>query len=132
MKQQPTVPELAILKALWQQQPLAAKDIHDKVEDELAWSYSSTRKTLDRMLEKELVDTISIGNKKNYCAKVEKVNVLAGYVQDMAKRIFELDGPIPVAMFSESRLMNKDEIDDLENLLDSFSQDDVDNKNSKK
>jgi len=36
----PSVTELALLKALWKQQPLSAREIHDAVADELAWSFS--------------------------------------------------------------------------------------------
>ena len=30
---------------------------------------------------------------------------LASFAQDFAKRIFELDGPLPVAMFADSKLV---------------------------
>ena len=51
----PSISELSLLKALWRQQPLSAREIHDAVEAELGWSYSSTRKTLERMLDKGMV-----------------------------------------------------------------------------
>lgn len=114
---QPTAPELAILKALWHQQPSSARDIHESVIANLEWSFSSTRKTLERMVGKETLEVVVQGNTKAYQARVKKVTVLASYVQDLAERVFELDGPLPVAMFSDSRLIDKDEIDDLEKLL---------------
>ena len=119
--QQPTAPELVILKALWNQQILSARNIHEIVVTHLEWSYSSTRKTLDRMIEKGFVEAVLEGNKKNYRARVKKVSVLASYAQDLAKRVFELDGPLPVAMFSDSRLIDDEEIDDLEKLLDELA-----------
>ena len=33
----PSVSELTLLKALWKQQPLSAREIHDAAADELAW-----------------------------------------------------------------------------------------------
>ena len=48
----PSITELTVLKALWKQQPLSAREIHQHIEDELGWSFSSTRKTLERMLDK--------------------------------------------------------------------------------
>lgn len=120
--QQPTVPELVILKILWDHDSLSAKSIHEAAVIHLAWSYSSTRKTLDRMIEKGLVDSVSKESKKSYRAKVVKVTVLAGYVQDLAKRVFELDGPLPVAMFSDSHLIDENEIDDLEKILNELSE----------
>lgn len=122
--QQPTAPELVILKALWNKQVLSARNIHEIVVTRLEWSYSSTRKTLDRMIKKGFVEAIPEGNKKSYRAKVEKVSILASYAQDLAKRVFELDGPLPVAMFSDSRLIDDEEIDDLEKLLDELAKGD--------
>lgn len=120
----PTAPELLILKALWSQSPLSAREIHDIVLPELDWSYSSTRKTLDRMLEKGFIDVLSEGNKNTYHVKVDKVATLAKFVQDLAQRVFELDGPLPVAMFTDSRLIEDHEIDDLEKLLNDLAKKD--------
>ena len=36
----PSISELSVLKALWKQQPLSAREIHDQVEPELGWSLS--------------------------------------------------------------------------------------------
>jgi BlaI family transcriptional regulator, penicillinase repressor len=112
-----TAPELEILKLLWKQQPRTARDLHDNVVAKLQWSYSSTRKTLERMGEKKLVIIEAQGNKKIYSAKVEKMTTLAIIAKDIAKRIFELDGPLPVAMFADSDLIEDEEIDELERLL---------------
>ncbi len=118
---QPTAPELEILKLLWHKQPRTARELHDEIEAILDWSYSSTRKTLERMGDKGFVEIESQGNKKIYTAKLEKVSTLAAFAQDFAKRVFELDTPLPVAMFSDSRLVNDDEIADLEKLLEKLA-----------
>ncbi len=119
---QPTAPELEILKQLWHSQPKTARELHDEVEDILGWSYSSTRKTLERMGDKDLVVMEFSGNKKIYFAQVDKVKTLAAFAQDFAKRVFEIDGPLPVAMFTDSRLIDDDEIADLEKLLNDLEQ----------
>jgi len=119
---QPTAPELEILKLLWQTQPLTARELHDEIEKILAWSYSSTRKTLERMGEKGFVTMGVAGNKKIYYPNIDKVKTLAAFAQDFAKRIFELDGPLPVAMFTDSRLIDDSEIADLEKLLEDLQQ----------
>ncbi len=120
---QPTAPELEILKLLWQSQPRTARELHDEIEQLLGWSYSSTRKTLERMGDKGFVAMEFKGNKKIYCAQVDKVKTLAAFAQDFAKRVFELDGPLPVAMFTDSRLIDDSEIADLEKLLKDLAQD---------
>ncbi|OIQ46937.1 MAG: penicillinase repressor [Gammaproteobacteria bacterium MedPE] len=120
---QPTAPELEILKVLWQRQPRTARELHDEIEAQFHWSYSSTRKTLERMGEKGLVNITSQGNKRIYIAQVDKVKTLASFAQDFAKRVFELDGPLPVAMFTDSKLIDDGEIADLEKLLKDLSND---------
>lgn len=115
--QQPTAPELEILKLLWLKQPLTARELHDELAHVLGWGYSSTRKTLERMTEKGLVSFESQGHKNNYSARADKVSTLAAFAQDFASRIFELKGPVPVAMFAGSQLVNASEIAELELLL---------------
>ena len=115
--QQPTAPELEILKLLWQLEPQSARALHEEIVKLFDWSYSSTRKTLERMGDKGFIEIQSQGNKKIYFAKLEKVKTLATFAQDFAKRVFEIDGPLPVAMFTDSKLIDDGEIDDLEKLL---------------
>lgn len=115
--QQPTAPELEILKLLWSKQPLTAREIHDELATVLSWSYSSTRKTLERMGDKGFIACETLGNKNSYTALVDKMPTLAAFAQDFAKRVFELNEPLPVAMFASSKLVNTNEIADLEKLL---------------
>ena len=126
---QPTAPELEILKLLWHSQPQTARQLHDEVEHILGWGYSSTRKTLERMGDKGLVTMAFSGNKKIYCAQVDKVKTLAAFAQDFAKRVFEIDGPLPVAMFTDSRLIDDSEIAELEQLLQDLAQDQEETNN---
>ena len=42
---------------------------------------------------------------------------LAIIAKDLAKRVFEIDGPLPVAMFTDSHLIENEEMEELERLL---------------
>ena len=68
----PSVTELTLLKVLWKQQPLSAREIHDAAAGELGWSFSSTRKTLDRMLDKQMVALQVVHGVNVYSARLEK------------------------------------------------------------
>ncbi|CAH9049869.1 hypothetical protein PSECIP111951_00060 [Pseudoalteromonas holothuriae] len=120
----PNTTELEILKLLWRHQPRTAKEIHDAIHVKFNWSYSSTRKTLERMGEKGLLIIGEQGNKKSYSAQVDKVATLAAYAQEFAKNVFELDGPLPVNMFADSRLIEAEELSELEHLLETLSEQD--------
>ena len=113
----PSISELTVLKALWRQQPLSAREIHQQVEEELGWSYSSTRKTLERMLDKGSVRQTNVHGVQVYAAALEKVDTLAAFARDFGKRVMEIDSPLPVNMFTGSKLVDDDELAQLEQLL---------------
>lgn len=119
----PSVTELSLLKCLWKQQPLSAREIHERVEDELGWSYSSTRKTLERMLEKGMVAQQTLHGVQVYTAAREKVGTLAAFAHDFGKRVMEMDAPLPVNMFTGSKLVDQHELAELEQLLQDWPAD---------
>lgn len=117
MKPQPSASELAILKALWQQSPLSAREIHQQIAEQLDWSYSSTRKTLDRMQDKGLLQVLEVHGLKVFEAKADKVPTLAAYARDFAERVLEIKGPVPASFFAGSELLSQAELMELEALL---------------
>jgi BlaI family penicillinase repressor len=120
----PSTPELCILKALWRQAPLSAREIHAAVEDELAWSFSSTRKTVERMMEKQMVAQHVRHGVQVYEALLDKVETLAAYARDFGTRIMELDAPLPVNMFAGSKLVDASELAQLEQMLSDWPDED--------
>ena len=116
----PSITELTVLKSLWKQHPLSAREIHQQVEAELDWSYSSTRKTLERMLDKGYVCQQLVHGVQVYDAVLEKVDTLAAFAHDFGKRVMELDAPLPVNMFTGSKLVDEDELAQLEQLLNDW------------
>lgn len=119
----PSITELTLLKALWKQHPLSAREIHERVEEELAWSYSSTRKTLERMLEKGMISQHSAHGMNVYAPVLEKVETLAAFAHDFSHRVMEMNAPLPVNMFTGSKLVNQHELKELEQLLSEWPED---------
>ena len=113
----PSITELTVLKALWKHQPLSAREIHQHIEDELGWSFSSTRKTLERMLDKGSLAQHTVHGVQVYAAVLEKVGTLAAFARDFGQRVMEMDAPLPVNMFTGSKLVDDDELAQLEQLL---------------
>ncbi|NHZ41140.1 BlaI/MecI/CopY family transcriptional regulator [Massilia aquatica] len=124
----PSISELIVLKSLWRQQPLSAREIHQQVEAELGWSYSSTRKTLERMLEKGSITQSTLHGVQVYEAVLEKVGTLASFARDFGKRVMEMDAPLPVTMFTGSKLVDDLELTRLEQLLHDWPDDNGDDK----
>jgi predicted transcriptional regulator len=119
----PSPTELCVLKALWRQHPLSAREIHDAVADELAWSFSSTRKTVERMLEKGMLVQATRHGVQVYQAALEKVGTLAAFAHDFGRRVMEIDSPLPVNMFTGSRLVDARELAQLEQMLSDWPDD---------
>ncbi len=114
----PSDSELKLLRALWPVPRLSAREVHEASLPSTQWSYSATRKTLDRMEEKGLVKVETIHGMKTYAAARPKLETLAGLIKDFARSVLDTDAPMPAATFASSRLIDDDEIAALQALLD--------------
>ena len=119
----PSPTELSLLKALWREAPLSARALHERVKDELDWSYSSTRKTLERMLDKDMVAQEMAANLQVYRPLLEKVSTLAAFARDFSLRVMEMDAPLGAALFTGSKLVDAKELADLDQLLHDWPED---------
>lgn len=113
----PSVSELSLLKVLWKDQPLSARELHERAVAELDWSFSSTRKTLERMLDKHMVAQDMQHGVQVYRAQLDKVATLAAFAHDFGRRVMEIDAPLPVNMFTGSKLVDRQELAELEQML---------------
>lgn len=113
----PTKPELAILKLLWREGELSARDIHGSIEEEFGWSYSTVRTVLERMADKGLISKASVDGVNIYEAEVTKVAMLGRMIADFSKRVLELDAAPAAAFFSDSKLLSENELEELEEIL---------------
>ncbi len=121
----PSPTELSLLKAMWRQAPLNARELHARVESELGWSFSSTRKTLERMLDKGMVAQESVAGIQVYRPLLDKVDTLAAFARDFSLRVMEMEAPLSVAMFTGSKLVDQQELERLDNLLHDWPGDDA-------
>jgi len=117
MKQIPNPPELVLLKALWAHGALPVRKLHEICASDLAWSFSSTRKTLERMSDKGFVRVSKQGAPAKVSANISKTTTLAGMAREFFGRVLEVDGPLPTSTFTGSTLLSDEELDELEGLL---------------
>lgn len=114
----PSNAELELLKCLWRHKACSARELHECAGPRLGWSYSSTRKTLERMLEKGLALERDQHGLHVYRAGVGKVKMLALLADDFGRRVLEMDRPLPLQAFADSRLLSEKELAELSALLD--------------
>lgn len=119
----PTKPELAILKQLWRSGKMNARQIHGSIEEDFRWSYSTVRTVLERMSEKGLLSKAPAGGVNVYEAEVTKVAMLGRMISDFSKRVLELDSAPAAAFFSDSKLLSEEELSELETILNNAEKD---------
>lgn len=114
---QPTKPELAILKLLWREKALSAREITDEVAEGLNWSYSTMRTVIERMCEKGLLRKKSVDGINVYSPAIGKVALISRMIRDFSDRVLELDAAPSAVMFADSKLLTEDELEELEKIL---------------
>ncbi|EGF90536.1 penicillinase repressor family protein [Asticcacaulis biprosthecium C19] len=117
----PTDFELKLLRPLWRRGRLSARELHEASAAETEWSYSATRKTLDRMVEKGMIRVEPVHGLNTYVALQSKLQTVAALASAFARDVLETDAPLPAAAFVHSKLVSHDEIAELEALLAQMS-----------
>lgn len=115
--------ELKLLRHLWRQGRVSARELHDASAGETHWSYSATRKTLERMVEKGLVKIEAVHGLNTYVPCQTKLETLAVLASAFARDVLDLDAPLPTAAFAGSKLISQQEIAELEALMERLSTD---------
>ena len=113
----PSSSELVILKHLWSAGAQSVGEIHAAISPSLGWSRSSSRKTIERMVEKGLLSQREQHGLNIYRARAKKIPTLAGLIQNFASDVLGLDGPLPVSNLVKSKLLTDTELAELDALL---------------
>lgn len=110
--------ELELMKVLWDADGLSAREVHERLAEQLGWAYSTTRTTLERMVRKGLVSKSSFHGLLLYSPAVSRAAGLARLVRDFARQVVETShGPV-VSLFADSGTLDEREIEELSRLLD--------------
>jgi len=121
---QPSKSELTILKALWSEAPLSAREIQEKVGPQLDWSFSTTRTTLSRMVNKSLLQLDTKHGVRVYSPVESKARTLSGVMREFFDTVLEIKGPLPTATFHDSKMLSEEEWLELDRLLNEGGDDD--------
>ena len=83
-----TEAEWAIMRAIWQHQPCAAGTVQEALAASKGWAYSTVKTTMDRMVQKGLLETRTIRNLNLYSTTVGEVEARRGEFYRMLTRAF--------------------------------------------
>jgi BlaI family penicillinase repressor len=83
-----TEAEWAIIKAVWEKEPCAAPAIQEKLFRKMAWTYSTVRTLMDRMVVKGLLTAEKVRNQTLYRSAVTRRQAQRGELLYALKHAF--------------------------------------------
>lgn len=117
------VPSLApaeweVMKTLWDQGPMAARDVFAALPPSNDWAYKTVKTLLSRLVAKGAVDYDQVGNSYLYRPVAVREEVTLEELRGVVERIMgEAVSPV-LAHFIEQADLSSDEIDQLKKQLD--------------
>jgi BlaI family transcriptional regulator, penicillinase repressor len=115
----PTQLELEILKVLWDDSPLAVRDVRERLEQraQRALSHSSVITMLNIMVRKGYLRRKKEGKSFFFSPKVDKQSVAGGMMGDLLCRVFDGSPSAMVLNLIENVDLDAEEIDQLRRLI---------------
>lgn len=109
--------EAAVMMVLWQQSPLAAQDIIERVPAERGWSANTVKTLLARLVTKRVVAHAADGRRYLYRPLIARDDYVAGESRRLIDRLFAGRVTPLVAHLAERDALGPAEIAEIEALL---------------
>lgn len=110
--------EWQVMKILWEQSPLTANDIVEKLANEIDWNPRTIKTLLNRLMNKKALGVLQEGRSYYYyplvsreeCARLERASLL--------KKVYNGALKPMLAAFLEEQDLSQREIEELRQILD--------------
>src|SRR2546425_5263380 len=112
-----TEAEWTIIKAFWDHEPCAAPTIQEKLHKQTAWTYSTVRTLMDRMVAKGLLTAEKIRNLTLYRSAVTRQQAQRGELLYALKHAFNGALTPMVQCLLNTGKLSEDELAELESLI---------------
>lgn len=109
--------ELAIMEVLWEESPLTATDIAQRVKPHREWSITTVKTLLSRLVTKKAIDNKREGRRFLYSPIVERKTYIDGESQRFVDRLFGGKFMPLVAHLAEKEKLSAAEITEIEKIL---------------
>jgi predicted transcriptional regulator len=77
------------MKIVWEKEPCAAGTVQETLAGSRNWAYSTVKTTMDRMVEKGLLEIERIRNLQLFRSRVSELDAKRGEFRKMLKRAFD-------------------------------------------
>lgn len=115
--------EWQIISYLWEESPKTMMDIVRKMEDEQAWSKSTTTTLLKRMLDKEYISYQMNQKVREYYPLLKHDEVIKEETESFVQRVFGGDIGLLMANLVSNKKPTKKELEELRSILDEAEKD---------
>src|ERR1039457_1518763 len=112
-----TESEWTIIKAVWEREPCTAPDIQEKLRRQTAWTYSTVRTLMDRMVVKGLLAAEKVRNLTIYRSAVTREEAQRGELYYALKHAFNGALTPMVQCLLDTRDLSTEELAKLESLI---------------
>lgn len=109
--------EYDVLRALWRFRQASVREVHDRLEPDTGWAYTTTKTVMDRMVAKGLLERDNLHGAFVYRPLVSRAAGLARFVRFFADRVVERDLGTVLGLFRDSEALSKEELAELERLV---------------
>ena len=109
--------ELVVMEALWEQSPLTANDVADRVTDARDWSAQTVKTLLSRLMAKDVIAADQDGRRFLYRPVVAREDYVAGESGRLVNRLFGGRVSPLVAQLAQQDQLTADDIAELEAIL---------------
>jgi len=114
--------EMQVLQALWDQSPMGATDLADRIGPANGWSLATVKTLLSRLLAKGAIQAESEGRRFRYRPAVKRETVAGRQAGRMVERLFGGRVSPLVAQLAEQRELDPDDLAELEALIQKLKQ----------
>ena len=110
--------EWEVMKILWDQGPMAARDVFAKLPKQHRWAYKTVKTLLSRLVAKEALAYDQVGNSYLYRSAVDRDKLTRQEVRSVFKRLISEAWSPVLAHFIEEANLSDAEIRELKRRLD--------------
>ncbi len=112
--------EHAVMEALWQQSPLTATEVSDKVAEQRGWSLATVKTLLSRLVAKKAVSTEPDGRRFLYSPTIERTDYVGSESRRLVDRLFGGRAAPLVAHLVEAETLSDEDIAEIERMIREF------------
>ncbi len=112
-----TIGEWAIMRVVWELEPVPAPTVQEKLQKQIGWAYSTVKTMMDRMVKKGLLKTDRIRQIYLYTSAVSLAQARKGELTQAIKQAF--NGALtPMMQFLlDSNKLSQEQLSELETMI---------------